>query len=81
MPWLQDSSERIHRRNWLYSSLMDPNQRVARFKVADLSCESNVRSDRRLHFLGKGLSDFLEEFHFTTAEIIAQHFNQYRPII
>jgi hypothetical protein len=31
--------------------------------------------------LGKALSDFFEEFPFATAEIIAQHFNQSKPII
>jgi hypothetical protein len=53
----------------------------ARFKAGNLSCEGKFRPDRIPHVLGKILSDFLEEFPFTTAEIIAQHFNQSKPII
>jgi hypothetical protein len=40
-----------------------------------------VRPRGPLHFLGKALSDFLEEISFGTAEIIAQYFNQSRPTI
>jgi hypothetical protein len=34
------------------------------------------RADRSLHILRKALSDFLEEFHFATAGVLAEHFNQ-----
>jgi hypothetical protein len=53
----------------------------ARFKAGDLSCEDQFRTDRPPHVLGKALSDFLEEFPFVTAEIIAQHFNQSKTTI
>jgi hypothetical protein len=48
----------------------------ARFKAGDFSCENKFRFDLLLHVLGKDLRDFLKEFPFATAGIIAQHFNQ-----
>jgi hypothetical protein len=34
-----------------------------------------------LHILRKALSDFLEEFPFATAGVLAEHFNQSKPTI
>jgi hypothetical protein len=47
-----------------------------RFETSDLLCEDQSRPGGPLHILGKALSDFFEEFPFTTARVIAQHFNQ-----
>jgi transposase len=46
------------------------------FAAGDLSGQDQIRRGRPRHVLGKPLSDFLEEFPFASAEIIAQHFNQ-----
>jgi hypothetical protein len=51
------------------------------FKAGDLSCEDKFRPDCPPHVLRKALSDFLEEFPFVTAELIAQHFNQSKSTI
>jgi hypothetical protein len=48
----------------------------ARFAIGDLSCQDQFRTGRSPHVLGKDLSDFLEEFPFASAAIIAEHFNQ-----
>jgi hypothetical protein len=39
------------------------------------------RANRSVHILGKALFDFLDEFHFATAGILAEHFNQSKPTI
>jgi hypothetical protein len=52
-----------------------------RFKTGDLSCENQTRPDHSPHILEKALLDFLEEFPFPTAEVIAQHFGQSKYII
>jgi hypothetical protein len=47
-----------------------------RIKAGDLSCEDKFRPGRRLHVLGKVLCDFLEEFLFVIASLMAQYFIQ-----
>jgi hypothetical protein len=51
------------------------------FANGDLSCQDHIRPGRHPRVLGKALSDFLEEFPFTSAGIIAQNFGQSKPII
>jgi hypothetical protein len=52
-----------------------------RLKADDLLCEDKCRSGRPSRILSKALSDFLEEFPFATAGIIAQHFGQSKQTI
>jgi transposase len=53
----------------------------ARFATGDLSCRDQFRTGRPPHVLGKALSDFLEEFPFASAAIIAEQFNQSKSTI
>jgi hypothetical protein len=41
--------------------------------------QDKFRTDHSLHILRKALSDFLDEFPFATAGVLAEHFNQSRP--
>jgi transposase len=52
-----------------------------RFAKGDLSCQDQIRPGRPSHVLGKALSDFLEEFPFASASIIAQNFGQSKSTI
>jgi hypothetical protein len=51
------------------------------YKEFTLSCEDKFRPGLPPHGFGKALSDFLEEFPFATAGIIAQYFSQSIPTI
>jgi hypothetical protein len=46
-----------------------------------LSCEYQSRPGYPLHVLGKALPDFLEEFTFATAGVIAQHLDRSKHTI
>jgi hypothetical protein len=48
----------------------------ARFATGKLSYQEEFRPGHSSHVLGKVLSDFLKEFPFASAGIIAQHFGQ-----
>jgi hypothetical protein len=54
---------------------------VVRFKQGEKTCEDQSRINRPLHFWGQPLRDFLQEFPFATAIMIAQHFDESRHTI
>jgi hypothetical protein len=56
-------------------SLTQVTEWRARFKADDLSCEDKSRPSHLAHVLGKALSDFLEDFLFTTTGVFAKYFN------
>jgi histone-lysine N-methyltransferase SETMAR len=62
-------------------SLTQVKEWRSRFAAGDFSCEDQIRSGRPPHVLGKPLSDFLEEFPFASAGVIAQYFNQSKTTI
>jgi hypothetical protein len=53
----------------------------SRFAKGDLSCQDEITPSRPPHVLAKALLDFLEEFPFANAGIIAQNFAQSKPTI
>jgi hypothetical protein len=54
-------------------SLPQVKEWSSRFANGDLSCQDEIRPGRLPHILRKALSDFLEEFPFASAGIIAQN--------
>jgi hypothetical protein len=54
---------------------------VVRFKQSEKTCEDQSRIDRHLYFLRQPLRDFLQEFPFAMATMIAQHFDESRYTI
>jgi transposase len=52
-----------------------------RFATGELSCQDEFKPGRPPYILGKGLSNFLEEFPFEHAGFIAQQFNQSKSTI
>jgi transposase len=62
-------------------SLSQVKEWRARFATGKLSCQDEFRPGRPPHVLGKALSDFLEEFPFATAGVIAQNFGQSKHTI
>jgi hypothetical protein len=53
----------------------------ASFETGDISWKNQSSPGHPPHVLGKALSDFLEEFPFAIAELIAQDFGQSRHVI
>jgi transposase len=62
-------------------SLSQVKEWRARFATGDISCQDQFRTGRPPHVLAKDLSDFLEEFPFTSAAVIAEQFNQSKSTI
>jgi transposase len=62
-------------------SLSQVKEWRARFATGDLSYQDQFRTGRPPHVLGKTLSDFLEDFPFASAAIIAEQFNQSKSTI
>jgi hypothetical protein len=56
-------------------SLIQIKEWRARFETSNLSCDDQSRPGHPPHVWRKALSDFLQEFPFATAGIIAQHFD------
>jgi hypothetical protein len=51
--------------------LREVKEWCARFAAGDLSCQEQFKAGRPFHILGKALSDFLEEFPFAIAGVLA----------
>jgi hypothetical protein len=47
----------------------------------DLTCIDQSKAGRPRHMLGTDLSQFLEEFPFVTARLLAQHFGKSKHTI
>jgi hypothetical protein len=54
---------------------------IAILEDGDLSGEDTFRPGHHPHILEKAVSDFLKEFLFGIAGVIAQHFNQSKPTV
>jgi hypothetical protein len=55
-------------------SLSQTKRWISRFKDGDLSSEDDDRSGRPLLDLSDGIRQYLENYPFTSAELLAKHF-------
>jgi hypothetical protein len=55
-------------------SLASVEEWLSPFASGNRSCQDRFKAGRPVHVLGKPLSDFLEEFPFASAGVIAQYF-------
>jgi hypothetical protein len=62
-------------------SLSQVKEWRSRFAAGDLSCQDQIRPGRPRHVLRKPFSDFLKEFSFASAGLIAEHFCFSKPTI
>jgi hypothetical protein len=62
-------------------SLSQVRNWCTRFTDGDLTCIDQSRAGCSRHMLGMNLGQFLEEFPFTTARLLAQHFGESKHTI
>jgi hypothetical protein len=80
--WHQGHSQRINYRAHLYRLLVSQIKKwIVWFKQGEKTYEDQSQTVRLSHFLGQPLRDFLQELPFTTAIMIAQHFDESRHAI